>query len=134
MSDPRAMRGGATGRQPPCIVRRPRLTRSPSFPPSHGRAQVTELCQVYAGPHPANSVAFDRSGSLVAVASDDGTIKVFNVDTAAAIVRGQAEEDASATLNELRGHEEAVQGICFEPTSNRYLVSCSSDTSVRVWQ
>eukprot|EP00306_Pavlova_sp_CCMP459_P009027 CAMPEP_0185182896 /NCGR_PEP_ID=MMETSP1140-20130426/1640_1 /TAXON_ID=298111 /ORGANISM="Pavlova sp., Strain CCMP459" /LENGTH=603 /DNA_ID=CAMNT_0027748867 /DNA_START=26 /DNA_END=1834 /DNA_ORIENTATION=+ len=95
--------------------------------------KVSELCQVYAGPHPANSCAFDRTGSLLAVASDDGTIKVFNVDTAASIALGEADETAEAHMNDLRGHEEPVQSICFEPVSNRYLVSGSSDATVKVW-
>mmetsp|Transcript_20394 Transcript_20394/g.47802 ORF Transcript_20394/g.47802 Transcript_20394/m.47802 type:complete len:581 (-) Transcript_20394:132-1874(-) len=92
--------------------------------------KVTEFCQIYAGPHPANHCAFDRTGSILAVASDDGTVKVFNTETAAS---ESLEERAGAHLSDLRGHDEPVQSLCFEPNTNRYIISCSSDASYRVW-
>lgn len=92
--------------------------------------KVSEFCSVFAGPHPANGCAFDRSGSILAVASDDGTIKVLNVDMAAS---QSAEDKTSAHLTDLRGHDEPVQCVVFEPNSNKYLVSSSSDASYRVW-
>jgi WD40 repeat protein/outer membrane murein-binding lipoprotein Lpp len=92
--------------------------------------KVSEFCQIYAGPHPANHCAFDRSGSVLAVASDDGSVKVFNVDTAAS---DSLEQRAAAHLNDLRGHEEPVQCVAFEPNGNKYLVSSSSDASYRLW-
>jgi WD40 repeat protein len=55
---------------------------------------------------------------------------VFNVDTAAAEA---VQERANAHLNDLRGHDEPVQCVAFEPGSNKYLVSSSSDASYRIW-
>lgn len=93
----------------PCPARR----ATPRRPPARPRARA--VC---------------RAGSILAVASDDGTVKVFNVDLAAC-----ATDDgkASAHLNDLRGHDQAVQCVVFEPNSNKYLVTSSSDASYRIW-
>lgn len=71
-----------------------------------------------------------RAGSIMAVASDDGTIKVFNVVLAASNDPAQQQR---AMVGELRGHDEAVLSLCLEPTADKYLVSSSSDTSYRIW-
>lgn len=39
---------------------------------------VKERNQYDTGPYSANSVAFDKSGSSLAVASDEGLVKIFN--------------------------------------------------------
>jgi len=80
---------------------------------------VAEILSVDCGPHPANKVAFDRASETVAVASDDGTVKCFNA----------ADGDMVA---ELRGHEDAVQGVLFDPFG-KYVISCGSDATFRLW-
>ena len=80
---------------------------------------VAEMLSVDCGPHPANKVSFDRAGETVAVASDDGTVKCFG-------------SNDGELLAELRGHEDAVQGVLFDP-NGEFLVSCSSDHTFRTW-
>lgn len=71
------------------------------------------------GPHPSNSVSFDKSGTLLAVASDDTTIKIISL--------------LDEKISVLRGHEDAVQCAVFDPATNGFLVSCGSDATVRYW-
>ncbi len=54
--------------------------------------------QISAGPHAANKVEFDGSGNIMAVASDDHTVKIFGTS------KGEL-------LGTLEGHDEAVQ-VC----------------------
>jgi len=72
-----------------------------------------------AGPYPINCVDFDRSGTRLAAACDDGIIRIFDTEK-------------KEMINELRGHEEAVQCVKFDPEDKR-LVSGSSDCTFRVW-
>lgn len=51
--------------------------------------------QYDAGPYSANSVAIDKSGLMVAVANDEGQIKLFN-------------EATNKLEHVLKGHEDAV--------------------------
>lgn len=44
-------------------------------------ASGEELLSIHAGPHPANCVALDSSGSVVALGANDGLIRVFDVET-----------------------------------------------------
>ena len=82
--------------------------------------RMIEQKMAYAcGPHPANSVAFDKSGTLLAVASDDTTVKLINL--------------SDDKISILRGHEDAVQCAVFDPSTNGFLVSCGSDATVRYW-
>jgi len=57
----------------------------------------------------------------VFVASEDATVKVFNMNT--------KEKEA-----ELKGHEDAVLDLCLDSGREGYLLSASSDCSFRVWQ
>lgn len=83
---------------------------------------VKEVCNFDSGLNSANSCIFDKSGQMVFVASDDGTIKVFNTNT--------LEKDA-----ELKGHEDAVLDLCWDnQKENGYLISGGSDCSFRLWQ
>lgn len=75
--------------------------------------------QVNAGPHSANKVEFDRSGQVIAVASDDHTIKIIDS------LQG-------SRLGSLEGHEEAVQAVLFDGNS-QMLISAGSDNSFRIW-
>ena len=83
---------------------------------------VSELGTIDLGVHSANEVSFDRSGQLLAVASDDGTIKC--VDT--------TDPSDLKLVKTLEGHEGAVQSVLFDPQS-RYLVSGGSDKAFRIW-
>ena len=80
---------------------------------------VQELQTMSGGLHPLNAVAFDRSGESLAAASDDGEIKVFEVAS------GQH-------VTSLKGHEECVQSVAFDPMG-KFLVSAGSDKTFRVW-
>jgi WD40 repeat protein len=69
--------------------------------------------------HPLNRVSFDRSSTVIAAASDDGTIKTFSTET-------------MQLSSELRGHEDAVQCVMFDP-ADKFMVSTSSDCTFRIW-
>lgn len=64
-------------------------------------------------------MAFDRSGSRLVCASDDSTVKVYDLEKRALVA-------------ELKGHEDAVQSVQFDPT-DRFIVSGSSDCTFRIW-
>jgi WD40 repeat protein len=55
------------------------------------------------------------------VASEDSSIKVFNVNT--------GEKDG-----ELKGHEDAVLDLTWDNSTEGYLISGGSDCSFRLWQ
>ncbi len=80
-----------------------------------------ELCKIDAGPHPAQKMSFDPSGRILAVASDDQTVKLFTVGANAKLV------------NELRGHKDGVHDVKFD-SEGKYLISCSSDSTFIVYQ
>ena len=82
---------------------------------------VKEVCNFDSGLNSANSAIFDKSGSLVFVASEDQTIKVWNTNT--------REKDA-----ELKGHEDAVLDLTWDNQKDGYLISAGSDCSFRLWQ
>ncbi|XP_070536326.1 sperm-associated antigen 16 protein-like [Ptychodera flava] len=79
---------------------------------------VACMASVDVGPHPANRVAFDPAGSVMAIASNDGSIKMYEV--------------ASGQITSLVGHEDAVQTLVFDKTGE-FLVSGSSDSTIRIW-
>lgn len=84
---------------------------------------IAESGSIDAGPHPANEIAFDRSGSVLAVASEDGSVKVLSC----------ASKDKVEIAADLKGHEDAVQSVLFDPTG-KYLVSGGSDCTFRIWE
>lgn len=65
-----------------------------------------------------NSVAFSHSGQLLASASDDTTIRLWNPIT-------------GEQLFELEGHSDGVIGVAFSPDD--LLASASEDKTVRLW-
>ncbi|EGD77171.1 hypothetical protein PTSG_07504 [Salpingoeca rosetta] len=71
------------------------------------------------GPHPANCIAVDTSGQVVAVGSGDGAIKVLALDT-------------FDLITELQAHDDAVQALVFDHAGG-FLVSCGSDGTIRLW-
>jgi len=74
---------------------------------------VNERCQLNAGPHAANKCAFDRSGQILAVASDDASVKLYNVSE-------------NKLVHELRGHDDAVQCVLFDPFG-KYVLTGGAD-------
>eukprot|EP00933_Yihiella_yeosuensis_P071188 TRINITY_DN7938_c1_g1_i1.p1 TRINITY_DN7938_c1_g1~~TRINITY_DN7938_c1_g1_i1.p1 ORF type:complete len:593 (+),score=104.42 TRINITY_DN7938_c1_g1_i1:144-1922(+) len=81
---------------------------------------VSEYLQIDCGRYPANACSFDRSGKVLAIASGDASIKTFDLQDRAFIAN-------------LEGHEDSVQDVAFEPNSNGYLVSASSDANFCRW-
>ncbi|CAF0767892.1 unnamed protein product [Didymodactylos carnosus] len=68
---------------------------------------------------PVTRVIFHPTFSLIASASEDATIKIWDYETG----------DHDRTL---KGHTAPVQDIAFDHTG-KWLVSCSADMSVRLW-
>ncbi len=56
---------------------------------------------------------------VLAVASDDGKVRLYAAKT-------------GEQVSELVGHEDAVQAAAFDPAS-QFMVTCSSDNTFRLW-
>lgn len=82
---------------------------------------VKEEMQFDCGTTSANCAIFDKSGQFVYVASEDGTIKIFNTAT----------RDKEG---ELKGHEDNVLDLTWDTQKEGYLISASADCSFRIWQ
>ena len=61
----------------------------------------------------------DRGGHRALAASDDGTVKVLDLDT-------------FAQIGELRGHDGPVQCVTTAP-NDAFFISGSSDATFKVW-
>jgi WD40 repeat protein len=79
---------------------------------------VKEIVSLNMGPHQANMVAFDPSGSVLAVASNDASIRMYQV--------------MDGKMSALVGHEDSVQCVVFDQAGD-FLVSGSSDQSIKIW-
>ena len=82
---------------------------------------VKEEMQFDSGLTSANSAIFDKSCSFVYVASEDGSIKIFNTQS--------KEKEA-----EIKGHEDAVLDLCWDNAPDGCLITSSADCSFRIWQ
>ncbi|CAH8474561.1 unnamed protein product [Schistosoma guineensis] len=69
---------------------------------------------------PVRSISFSPDGRLLASASDDKQIKVFDV------------RDGRLVIPSLNGHKGWVVSVDFA-SDNRHLVTASTDCSVRIW-
>lgn len=72
------------------------------------------------GPYSANSVAFDKTGTIIAVATDEGFVKIIN-------------DSKNAIEGKLQGHEDAVQDVVFDYNS-KMIVSAGADSTFRIFQ
>ncbi|KRX10943.1 WD40-repeat-containing domain [Pseudocohnilembus persalinus] len=68
---------------------------------------------------PVQALTYDKSGQFLFSADSEGLIKVFSSQT-------------GLLLNNFKGHTKAIYVIEISPC-NRYLLSCSSDTTARIW-
>ncbi|KAJ1503919.1 hypothetical protein HMI56_001888 [Coelomomyces lativittatus] len=78
-----------------------------------------ELLSVTLGPSPINQVVLDPAHSTVAAASQDGHCKIFSI-------KEQIKRDFIA-------HQDAVQACLFCPMQPEYLITCSSDHTIKLW-
>ncbi|MEH2201094.1 AAA-like domain-containing protein, partial [Nostoc sp.] len=68
---------------------------------------------------PVNSVVFSPDGKTLASASDDETIKLWNLDT-------------GKEINTLKGHSDWVNSVVFSP-DGKTLASASGDKTIKLW-
>lgn len=95
----------------------PSARRSASVQDWYPRPQARHVLLGHRGP--VTDVAFHPQFSLVATASEDTTIKVWDWET------GELEQT-------LKGHTKPIQGISFDH-AGQYLASCSSDLAIKIW-
>ncbi|HBB30805.1 MAG TPA: hypothetical protein DDZ80_29100 [Cyanobacteria bacterium UBA8803] len=64
-------------------------------------------------------IAFSPQGQILASASDDNTIKLWQLD--------------GTLLTTLKGHTATIRGLAFSPQGNR-IASASDDNTIKLWQ
>ena len=80
---------------------------------------VAEVRSIAAGEHPLNKCSFARSSEVLALASDNGKVLCYSTST-------------GELLQQLSGHEDAVQAVLFDPRGE-FMVSAASDNTFRLW-
>ncbi|XP_067084740.1 sperm-associated antigen 16 protein [Osmerus mordax] len=80
--------------------------------------KVATLVTVDTGPHSSNQVAFSPSGRMLAIASNDCSVKMVEL--------------ASSLVSSLQGHDDTVQSVTFDHRGE-YLLSAASDGTIFVW-
>ena len=83
--------------------------------------KVAEITAVPTSQYPANGAVFDTTGKIIAVACDDSVVRCYDM--------------AGALQTTMTGHTDAVQCLAFgsNSTMSNFLVTGSSDTTVRTW-
>lgn len=77
--------------------------------------------KVLNGGFPVHSICCNPRGEILASASDDNDIVLWNVTF-----------DSSSTMTTLRGHSDGVMSACFDSTG-QFLASGSWDDHIKVW-
>ena len=75
--------------------------------------------QLDTGRFPATSSAFDKSGTVLLVGSEDGSIYAYQLDS-------------QEVIQTFKGHEQGVQDLVFDP-AYKFFVSAGADSTFRVW-
>ena len=70
------------------------------------------------GPHLVNRVAFDPATSVAATASNNGVVRIYDIDQMKSSI--------------LSSHEDAVQMVIFDQNFE-FLLSGCSDVAVKMW-
>jgi COMPASS component SWD3 len=96
----------------------------PSILTKHQSVRTTSACRTL-GSHRARiwQLSSSSDGGLVASASGDGTLKVWDA---------QAESERLALVNTLAGHDSDVYAVSFHP-DRHHIVSGGYDKTVRLW-
>lgn len=84
--------------------------------------KVAERNQFDAGEYSVNSVAWDKSCSVIGVGSDNGEVKIFSDDG----------KTGGKRESVFKGHTESVTGVAFE-FNTKTLVSVGSDGEYKFW-
>ena len=77
------------------------------------------------------SVAWNSTGSRVATASVDRTVRVWYPER---LPEPRSRTRSTGHMWELKGHSAAVEQISWDPTHSDRLASASQDKSVKVWE
>lgn len=79
---------------------------------------ITQMLSFDVGPHPCNDVAIEATNHMMAVASNDSTLKMIDV--------------ATGGITSLPGHDDACNSVLFDISAS-FIISGGSDGTVRVW-
>ncbi|CAE1276118.1 Flagellar WD repeat-containing protein Pf20,Sperm-associated antigen 16 protein [Acanthosepion pharaonis] len=80
--------------------------------------KVATMFSFEVGNFSVNKVSFDPTSSVLAMACDDHTVKIYDI--------------ANGQLSSLIGHEDAVQCMAFDH-HGQFLISGGSDNTMRIW-
>jgi len=83
------------------------------------RSNSSELVTLNYGPSSANKLSFDLSGTILAVASDDGQCKIYNCSI-------------NKELKSIKGTDESLQAVLFDQ-KGEYLITAGSEGSFQIY-